>query len=329
MTPPFTRRRFTSVLCSSVMLFAASVAAQEKPDAPATTEKTDTEKYQLEYQFKQGDNVTFEIQHDSRITSSAGSRKEIAINKTKTVRTYRVLDVDESGAAQLEMQIDSVFMSAEFEDEDGSQGDPVVFDSKDPSSAKNPKFSEVQESIGKPQAIVTVDKTGRSIGVKNLLKPSQNSKKNAKGNDSETPQKPDSVVIALPQTPVAIGSTWKENFDVFVRNESSLTIKIRMQTIHKLESVDGNKATISYRTVVLTPVEQPSIAGQLIQRELEGKATFDIEHGRLLSREAKLDRTVVGAFGAQSSMQAVARYKETLVPAKAEVATKATTKTVK
>jgi hypothetical protein len=86
-----------------------------------------------------------------------------------------------------------------------------------------------------------------------------------------------------------------------------------MQTVYRLAEVTDGKAKITYRTVVLTPIEQPTIAAQLIQREVEGTIVFDIDRGLIESRDARLDRSVVGAFGPQSTMHAESRYKERLV----------------
>jgi len=307
MLPLAVRRSSKLQIVCLVALLGGLTRAEEPGAAPAATQL-----HRLAFRFESGERVTHEITHDSRITSAQGGRREVAINKTRTFRTYRVIEVPPAGGAVLEMQLDAVWMSAEFEDEDGTQGPAVVFDSRDPESAKNPKFNQVRENIGQPQALLTVDSTGRTLEVK------QRSKKENEEKEPGSKQRPDNFLLTLPKEPVAVGATWKDPFDVLVRNEASLLVRIRMQTTYRLEEVAGDLATITYRTVVLTPVEQPTIAAQLIQRELEGKAVFDMSRGRLVSREAKLDRTVVGAFGPQSTMQASARYKE--VPSSAETA---------
>ncbi len=306
MSQPLFHRPTVSFLSLLGLILAGGVSAlAEDPPVDAAT----PERFTLAFRFQPGQRVSYEISHDSKIASVQGSHKEIAINKTKTIRSYRVMDVSDAGVARLEMQLDSVWMSAAFEDEEGSQGDPVIFDSTDPDKRKNPKFGHVLNTVGRPQAVLSVDPTGKTLEAKRL-----GVKADVEPTDAGSKTKPDNFLMTLPAQPVAVGETWKEPFDVFARNDSALTVRIRMQTVYKLESVVDGKATIGYRTVVLTPLEQPSIAAQLIQRELEGKAVFDLEQGQIASREAKLDRTVVGAFGPQSTMHAESRYKERLVP---------------
>ncbi|MFN6103841.1 MAG: hypothetical protein ACK5EA_05220, partial [Planctomycetaceae bacterium] len=53
---------------------------------------------------------------------------------------------------------------------------------------------------------------------------------------------------------------------------------------------------------------------QLMPREMTGRFGVDLEGGRVQTREAKLDRSGVGAVGAQSNLKATAEYSEKLVP---------------
>src|SRR5262249_41261804 len=124
---------------------------------------------------------------------------------------------------------------------------------------------------------------------------------------------PESYLLPLPDNPVSIGEIWKERFDIVVRDSDKNLVRITIQRSYKLAEVNEDQAVIEFRTTVLTPVKNPSIAGQLIQREIAGKAVFDMARGLLVSREAAVDRTVDGPFGPGSSMYAKSRYLETLL----------------
>lgn len=294
------------LLCLSILALTVAVPGRATAAEPAPS--ADAQKYQLEFKFQGGQRVSYEITHDSKISSLQGTKKEVAHNRTQTWRSYRVLETDESGVGSLEMQLDVVKMSAAFENEDGPQGSPIEFDSSDPSKSDNPKFQHVLDSVGRPQSLLKIAPTGKPLEARRLGVPDSG--------DPAAAEKPraDNFLMLLPAEPVAVGDTWKEPFEVAARNESSLSVRIRMQTVYRLVAVEDNIAKITYRTVVLTPVEQPTIAAQLIQREVEGTIQFDIARGLILSREAKLDRSVVGAFGPQSTMHAESRYKERLIP---------------
>jgi hypothetical protein len=92
-----------------------------------------------------------------------------------------------------------------------------------------------------------------------------------------------------------------------------LQVKVALQNIYVLSAVEGEKATIEFRTVVLTPGVEPFISAQLVQREKSGKAVFDLKQGLLLSREVHVDGTVNGFHGARSSVRAKRTYRERLL----------------
>jgi hypothetical protein len=125
---------------------------------------------------------------------------------------------------------------------------------------------------------------------------------------------PESYLVPLPENAVAVGETWKERFELDVVTQDKLPLKVAMQRTYKLASLDKQQATIDFRTTILTPIEDPALAAQLIQRETSGKIVFDIDKGLIVSRTSAVDRTVVNPFGSKSSMRASSTYREQWIP---------------
>jgi hypothetical protein len=90
-----------------------------------------------------------------------------------------------------------------------------------------------------------------------------------------------------------------------------------MLRTYKLAAVNGNDATIEFRTSILTPIEDPALSAQLIQRETSGKLTFDLSAGLITGRSSSVDRTVVNPFGPKTSLRAAGTYSEKTIPAAA------------
>ena len=67
------------------------------------------------------------------------------------------------------------------------------------------------------------------------------------------------------------------------------------------------------KTQVLTPVNDAKIKAQIIQRISEGEIRFDIDSGRLLSKQLDINEVVLGFNGAQSRMKYLARLTETAI----------------
>jgi hypothetical protein len=74
--------------------------------------------------------------------------------------------------------------------------------------------------------------------------------------------------------------------------------------------VETGIATISVRTEILTPVTDPRVQSQLVQRMQHGEIKFDIDAGRIHSKQMDLDETVIGFSGQNSMMKYLARLTE-------------------
>jgi hypothetical protein len=72
----------------------------------------------------------------------------------------------------------------------------------------------------------------------------------------------------------------------------------------------------------LTPIHDPTIEAQLIQRLSEGQLRFDIAAGRILEQQLDLNRHVINFSGPSSSMHYLTRFTEKSLAGDAEVARK-------
>ena len=98
--------------------------------------------------------------------------------------------------------------------------------------------------------------------------------------------------------------------------------KIQTRQKFTLVKVEHGVATINVDSQVLTPVHDPSIEAQFIQRLSDGTVRFDIVAGRVLSQQLDLDRHVIGFNGAGSSMHYVTRFTEKLLNDESTATTK-------
>ena len=97
-----------------------------------------------------------------------------------------------------------------------------------------------------------------------------------------------------------------------IREEDNRIKTVKTRQLYRLEKVETGVATISVKTQVLTPVEDPRLQCQLMQRISEGEIRFDVDAGRLLSKQLDWDGNVLGFNGAESNMKYLARFTEKL-----------------
>ena len=69
-------------------------------------------------------------------------------------------------------------------------------------------------------------------------------------------------------------------------------------------------ASISIRSEPLTPLTEPEVEAQVLQQMSNGQIRFDLDSGRLISKNLTWDKTVVGFSGAGSVMDYSARFDE-------------------
>lgn len=258
--------------------------------------------YRLAYKFVPADMLRYRVVHDTEMTVHYNQAKQVDRHHSETVRHLRIASVDSMGAADVEIVIDRVYLKAQ-RGENGSD----EFDSDDPETraTKFQKFKAIYDSIGQPQARLTLSPAGK------VLKFTPLGQFKDAGADAE-PVK--SILTQLPEKPVAVGDKWSEEYDVEVTVEQSLKQKITLIRKFRLLSVENRIARIELKTGIVTPVNDPQIEAQLIQRDLSGVIEFDLDRGTIVSRKHTVNKTVVNPFGNPSSLKAVSSYEERLTP---------------
>ncbi len=275
---------------ASTILMAQSAPAD---DGPIT----------ITYRFKAGQFFHYEVIDKAELTTQMASNQAKAVQKTESLKSFRVISVDEAGGAILEPVVEIVRMSSQTGDKAA-----IAFDSsKDTVAPKG--FESLASTIGRPLARFHVTANGRLTKVTMLVT-------DAPKKLTEAAQKTDpsiNFLVVLPEMPVKIGDKWSEKFETQVAINESLNQPLVLIRSYELTSVTDHIATIRVRTSLLTPVTDPTILRQLVQQTPSGTIQFDLSEGRLVSKVLKIDEKIVGAFGQQTLLQADGESTERLV----------------
>jgi hypothetical protein len=288
------------------------------PKAAATTEPVvaaaeTSGSYRLQYKYSQDETVRYESVHNVKFVSQFKGTDETATNRTETIKRYKVVATHPDGSADLELVIEWVRMKVNF----GGGDLGVEFDSKDPAAKSQTKFRNVYNVIGKPQATLRCAANGKVL--KRVLSKSATAASKSGDVQLKEVTEQDDFLTIFPEHAMKVGETWFEKFGVKVTVEDNLQQTIDLKRTYKLDSVDGKLATVSFKTAILTPVNNPAISVQLIQREPTGKLVFDLERGAVVTRTVDIDKTLIKPIGDNTAMQAVSHLFERLVTATAEI----------
>jgi len=271
------------------------------PWAPcAAEEPAEGKTYRLAYKFEKGQQVHLVSESQSKMTVNYKKAQQVDKQHSKLWKHYTVLAVDEDGTGTLELQLDKAHQEAQFGDT------PVqVFKSDDP-KFHHPKFKDTLKMLGKPSAHIEYSPQGKLLSV---IDPS-GAPQVASG--KRPPEDHQGFLFPFPEEPVAIGAKWEDTYKQAVKTEEGLTRTVDMKRLYTLKSVEGENAIIEFQTMVVSPVQNKHILVQLIQRQNEGTLTFNMSRGLITEKQITLDKTLINAFGAGSSLKAVTSLHETL-----------------
>jgi len=259
------------------------------------------ETYQLKYIFQKGDILRWEVQHRTRVKTSVTDTTKTAETTSISTKRWEVIEVDEkSGEITFVHSVDDVNMRQRMY---GWQGKERIgtqearYDSKKDKAAP-PGFKDVERSVGTPLSTVSMTPLGKVTGRK---------RHQQKANDEN---EGGYMTIPLPEEAIAIGYTWTFPFEVIVPTANGSIRKIKTLQKFTLDGVKTGVAAIRVRTVIITPIDDPSLMTQLIQRLSSGTVKFDIDAGRIISQDMELDEEVVGFRGRASSLHYATEFTE-------------------
>ena len=251
------------------------------------------EKYLLRYNLKAGEEIHYEVTHVAKTKTRIRGAEEISNVHTVSRRHWDVTQVDDDG-----MTFDHVLDSVEMTQQQGDE-DEIRWSSE--GKEKPPaEFERVAQQIGDVISTITVNGRG------------QESHRDDNG-ATKTSLGMGSLTLSLPEEPIAVGASWSVPREVMVRTPDGSPKPIKIRELFKLEKVKTGVATLSLRSEPLTPIDDESVRAQVIQQLSNGEIRFDVDNGRMLSKQLDWDETVVGFQGANSLMEYRARLTERLM----------------
>lgn len=277
---------------------------QSTADSQAAPAQDAAGKFTLRHRLKAGEIVRTRTEHIANTVTRFQTTEDVSESRSVSDKVWEVKSVSPEGLMTFEYRLEAVDMFQKRGD-----NEPVVYNSRTDKEAPT-IYSKVAETITKPIAEVTIDSSGT------VIERDKQSKLPPLGMGE--------LAVPLPKEAVELGAQWSIPREIRVQLENGTykTIKIREQ--YTLEKVSAGVATIRVLSQPLTPVEDSSVEAQLMQQMSQGVIKFDIDKGRLISKQFDWDDEVVGFHGAETAIKYVARFTEEAVEAPARAATKST-----
>jgi hypothetical protein len=265
---------------------AASVSAAG--DAP------DPQHYLLRYGFQPGETVRWEVTHQSHVRTNISGTEQTAESLTTSVKTWQVSEVDAEGNVTFVYSIESVRMRQKI-----TRRQELTYDSTTDATPP-PAFEGTAALVGKPLVTLTMDARGQVLRREDLVE-------RAGGTEQ------DQLTMTLPEAAVAVGGQWSFPEEIVVRLREGGTRRIRVRQQGTLEAVENGVAVLRMQTQIITPLSDPEVEAQLVQRETSGTVRFDIDQGRIVAQQIDVDKQVHEFSGPESLMHCRTRFVERLL----------------
>ena len=257
--------------------------------------------YTLRYQYKPGETIRWRVEHRSKVRATVSGSTQTTETLSISMKAWRVSEVRPDGAATFEHRVEWVDMRQIL-----TGRNEVRYDSR--TDEKPPAgFESAAKSVNVPLSVITMGVHGNIIGRRDM-KPRPSA-----APDKQTPDHDGWITIPLPEEPAPVGHTWTIPQNIDIPLPSGGVKRIKAVQKFTLEEVKTGVAVIRVSTDILTPISDPAIESQLIQRESAGRVWFDIDAGRVLRQQMDTDKHVVGFRGDASSIHYVNCFSERIV----------------
>ena len=281
---------------------AASSASVEPPalrkvERKAMTETPSTsggEEYLFRYNLQPGMVISSEVTHLAKTDTKIDSTEQNSQSRTVSQKTWEV-----TKAVNGEMTFEYKILEIDMSQRIGAENE-LRYSSK---TGEEParQFQAAAATIGKVISTVTIDEQGMII---------------ARSDQSNPPNLGmGDITLPVPKNPIAIGATWEVPREMRIMREDSSVKTVRFRELFRFDKVSAGVATITVRSEMLTPISEPKEEAQVLQQLSNGTIKFDIDAGRMISKELGWDKVVVGFSGAGSVMDYSARLEEQVLKA--------------
>lgn len=287
--------------CLFLLFVSACLAADEAKTKRTVTEQLEAAKdkivvdpeYFLRYKFQPDEVIRWKVTHLGTTETTIQGNTQSSKSRSVSTKQWRVTKVDDQGNITFTHSVDNVEMWQQLSDR------PEVSYNSQTDQTVPAEYEHVAKTLGTVLATVTVSPDGQ------ILK--------REGDAPILNLGLGDIIMLLPPKNVKAGSRWHEPSELHVRRADGLVKRIKTRKTYTLEKVQTGVATISIKTEVLTPVQDARLQSQIVQQLTHGTLKFDVDAGRLLSKQMDWDETVIGFNGADSQLKYLARISEELL----------------
>ncbi len=244
-------------------------------------------RYRLEYKFRPNTNLAWNVVHLVRKRVSYSGVEKLIETSSTTWRRWEFLDALEDGRVSARHWIDRMVLEQR---EEGKY--PINYDSeRDVVVPREIAAFGTEKAVGVALETFSINPLGVMSDKTKLVAEYQ-------GREGDS-----SVMAPFPDSELAVGDVWTIPYTLYLKGSDDIPHPCRIVELFRLEKVDEKFATITFKTTLVSIVDDPVVEGALAERLFTGRVLFDRELGLATRTELTFKKSVPGAFGFASFLE--------------------------
>jgi hypothetical protein len=256
------------------------------------------DKLLMRYKFAPGTVLRSEVLHVSKNGTRINSVLQEASSRTITEKSWHVLETNDS-VTTFEYRVDQIELAQQF-----GESEEIRYSTKEATEKPPVQFASAVDTAGKVISTIQIDARGMVV---------------ARSDSKDPPHMGmGDITMPLPSEPVGMGATWEVPREMRIDRKDGTSRLIKFRELFKLEKISAGVATVSVRSEPLSAIADPAEEAQVMQQLSNGTIQFDVDAGRMISKELAWDHQVVAFSGPGSVLEYSARLEDRVVSAKVE-----------
>jgi len=243
-----------------------------------------------QFHWQPGQVLTYRIEHVTKATETVGSNRFEVGAKLNLVKRWQVQSIDDKGIATLQMSVVSM-----RNEQLRPNGEVVVYDSANPAKSTPGLKKQLEKYVGKPLAVLRVNGQGKVIEV-------------IKGAAAQFESDPP-LGLRLPLAVPGVGQSWERLYQITLEPPYGTGEKYQGVQRYTVTKISDGLATIQLATNLKMP-ENAAERVPLMQKQPAGEIVYNIQAGHVQRADLRVDQTVQGHQGENSSYRFQSVYRE-------------------
>jgi hypothetical protein len=249
-----------------------------------------------QFRWQPGEVLIYRVEHVSNASTVSDGTKAETKTKLNLTKRWKVIAVDATGISTLELSLAALRWETVT-----PKGETLVYDSEDAAKSDSHLKEELGKYLGQANAILRVDPQGKVIEVKeSRFGP-------ASRFESEPP-----FAVVLPGEGPRADQTWERSYDITLEPPQGTGEKFPAVQSYQCKTIVDAVVTIGLTTTARSLPDNALDRIPLLEKQPTGTIVFDVQAGRMLSADLRIDKELTNYQGQGSSYHIQSTYKEEL-----------------